>query len=137
MIVVTALGDRLREARLQKGFTLEQAAERIGVRLNTVWRYEKGAILPSEPVLKLCCQIYEKSLEWFYGDEEDQTPPLTEEEQAELESDRELVMNEASVALRSASPNLSDEAIRSIAAFIRFVDEEEAREREEQERSES
>ena len=46
-------------------------------------------------------------------------------------------MNEASVALRSASPNLSDEAIRSIAAFIRFVNEEETREREEQERSKS
>ena len=69
MMTLYTLGDRLREARLEKGFTLEQAAERVGVRLNTVWCYEKNKFRPSEPVLRLCTQIYDKPYEWFFGEE--------------------------------------------------------------------
>ena len=71
MMTLYTLGDRLREARLEKGFTLEQAAERVGVRLNTVWCYEKNKFRPSEPVLRLCTQIYDKPYEWFFGEEEE------------------------------------------------------------------
>ena len=71
MMTLYTLGDRLREARLEKGFTLEQAAERVGVRLNTVWCYEKNKFRPSEPVLRLCTQIYDKPYEWFLGEEEE------------------------------------------------------------------
>ena len=66
---LNTLGDRLREARLGKGLTLEKAAEQVGVRLNTIWCYEKGRFHPSAPVLKLCAQIYEKPVEWFFGEE--------------------------------------------------------------------
>ena len=71
MMTLYTLGDRLREARLEKGFTLEQAAERVGVRLNTVWCYEKNKFRPSEPVLRLCTQIYDKPYEWFFGEEDE------------------------------------------------------------------
>ena len=71
MMTLYTLGDRLREARLEKGFTLEHAAERVGVRLNTVWCYEKNKFRPSEPVLKLCAQIYDKPYEWFFGEEDE------------------------------------------------------------------
>ena len=37
-------------------------------------------------------------------------------------------MNAAALALRAATPNLSDEAIRLIADYIRFVAEREGRE---------
>ena len=132
------LSTRLRLARQEADLTQQKAAELAGLERNTIWRYEAGRQRPSGDVLFDLANLYGKTVEWFYLEDEAQPPPpLTSEEQAELDADRELVMNEASVALRSASPNLSDEAIRSIAAFIRFVDEEEAREREEQERSES
>ena len=75
------LGDRLREARLEKGLTLEQVAEQVGVRLNTIWCYEKGKFRPSEPVLKLCSQIYNKPVEWFFGEEEE--PEATSEDPEE------------------------------------------------------
>ena len=71
MMTLYTLGDRLREARLEKGFTLEHAAERVGVRLNTVWCYEKNKFRPSEPVLRLCAQIYDKPYEWFFGEEDE------------------------------------------------------------------
>ena len=70
-MVLDTLAGRLRNARLDKGLTLEQVAERVGVRLNTVWCYEKGKFRPSEPVLKLCAQIYDKPYEWFFGKEDE------------------------------------------------------------------
>ena len=76
--------------------------------------------------------MYGRSVEWFYGEEEEDQPALlTEEERAEIAADWDLIMNEASLALRSASPHLSDEAIRSIASYIRFVHEREEREQRE------
>ena len=66
--------------------------------------------------------LYGKPVEWFYGEADD------DPEQSSIEADRELVMNEASLALRSTGKELSDEAIRSIADFIRFVHEKERRE---------
>ena len=71
MMTLYTLGDRLREARLERGFTLEHAAERVGVRLNTVWCYEKNKFRPSEPVLRLCAQIYDKPYAWFFGEEDE------------------------------------------------------------------
>ncbi len=71
LMALDTLGERLREARLEKGLTLEQVAERVGVRLNTIWCYEKGKFRPSEPVFKLCAQIYGKSVEWFFGEEDE------------------------------------------------------------------
>ncbi len=75
LMALDTLGERLREARLEKGLTLEQVAERVGVRLNTIWCYEKGKFRPSEPVLRLCTQIYDKPMEWFFGKEESTESP--------------------------------------------------------------
>ena len=84
-MALDTLGGRLREARLEKGLTLEQVAERVGVRLNTIWCYEKGKFRPSEPVLKLCAQIYSKPVEWFFGEEEkpQRLPPPPNDEAPE------------------------------------------------------
>ena len=69
-------------------------------------------------------------MEWFFGEGDDDSGGFS------IEADRELIMNEASLALRSTSKELSDEAIRSIADYIRFVHAREERERRErQERS--
>ena len=120
---VESLGDRLKRARLLKGMTLERAADSIGVKLNTVWRYEKGEIQPSEPVLRMCSQVYEQPMGWLLGEDEPTAPdPLAPHpEQSDVEADRELLMNEASLALRAVSGDLSDDAIHSIADFIRYV----------------
>ena len=80
-----ALGVRLRQARKEKGLTLERVSELVGVRLNTIWRHEKAEVHPSEPVLKLCAMIYEKPLEWFFGEEEkpQRLPPPPNDEAPE------------------------------------------------------
>ena len=120
---------RLKQARQEVGLTLEKAADALGTDLNTIWRYEAGRHKPSGPTLHGLAALYGRSVEWFFGeDEEDQPPPLTEDEQSELDADRELIMNEASLALRSASPDLTEEEIRAIASYIRFVHARQERE---------
>ena len=120
-----SLGDRLRKARLSLKLTQHAAGELVGVEPNTIARYEAGRIKPSSTALFALSQIYERPMEWFLGepgDSEDQPSDPT------YEVDLELVMNEASLALRQVSDRLSPEAIKSIADYIRFVDEREERE---------
>ena len=62
---------RLREARVQAGLTLQQAAEAVGTDLNSIWRYEAGRHRPSGPALHALANVYGKSVEWFFGEEEE------------------------------------------------------------------
>ena len=127
---MTVLGDRLKEARLHRGFTLEAAAVQIGVRLNTVWRYEKGEIQPSEPVLKLCCQIYDRTLPWFFGEnEEPKSAPAQQEEPEPTKSDPESTYEEdmafiesiPQLAFRGQEGDLTPEEARTIRELIELM----------------
>ena len=60
---------RLKEARVQAGLTLQQAAEAVGTDLNSIWRYEAGRHRPSGPALHALANVYGKSVEWFFGEE--------------------------------------------------------------------
>ena len=125
-----SLGNRLREARRYLGLTQQAAAEAIGVDPNTVARYEADRIRPSSTALFALAQTYERSVEWFLREGDDDSGGFS------IEAYRELFMNEASLALRATGKELSDEAIKSIADYIRFVHAREERERRErQERS--
>ena len=62
---------RLKEARVQVGLTLQQAAEAIGTDLNSIWRYEAGRHRPSAPALHALANVYSKPVEWFYGEEDE------------------------------------------------------------------
>ena len=62
-------GKRLKEARLEAGLTLTEAARRAGVELTSVWRYENSHREPSAHVIYALARVYRKSMEWFYGEE--------------------------------------------------------------------
>lgn len=49
---------KLAEARANKHWTLEEAAERIGVNLNTLNRWEKGKVAPQAYNIKKLCSVY-------------------------------------------------------------------------------
>ena len=125
----SGLGQRLKQARVGAGLTQRQAGQAIGVDPNTIYSYETDRVNPSGPALHSLAHAYDKHYEWFFGEGDQRQPePESKAEQLPIEADRELVMNEASLALRSTGKELSDEAIRSIADFIRFVHEKERRE---------
>ena len=119
------LKTRLRLAREQRGWTQQQAGDRAGVSPNMIYMYEAGQRNPSTLALKGLAALYGKSVEWFFGEGDDDSGGSS------IEADRELIMNEASLALRATGKDLSDEAIKSIADYIRFVHAREERERHE------
>jgi transcriptional regulator with XRE-family HTH domain len=56
------LGERLRELRLQKGFTLEELANEADIELSQVHRIEKGKINPKYTTLKILADALNMSL---------------------------------------------------------------------------
>ena len=121
---MVSLADRLREARLLTGFTVERVADAVDTSTTSIWRYESGQRRPSGPTLHALATIYGKSVAWLLGEAPDEPEPAAD---PDLEADRELLMNEVDLAFRAVSNELSDEAIRSIADYIRFVHEREER----------
>ena len=74
-----ALGDRLKYARNEAGYTLEGAAEAIGASFNTIWRYEAGYHKPSGPTLYALARLYRRPVEWFHGEGETSEVKLDED----------------------------------------------------------
>ena len=52
------LGERLREIRIQRKYTLVQVAERLNVTHKTLANYETGQTKPSHTTLLKLCMIY-------------------------------------------------------------------------------
>ena len=63
--------NRLKQARLQAGLTLQRAAEAVSTDLNSIWRYEAGRHRPSGPALHALAHLYNKPVEWFFGGQEE------------------------------------------------------------------
>ena len=128
-----ALGNRLRRARIEAALTQQRVAELANVERNTIWRYEAEVHEPSASILNVLANIYGKPVAWFWEEEVTRAAPVETDEPTDpdLDADRELLMNEVDLAFRSISNELSDEAIRSIADYIRFVHEREERQRRE------
>lgn len=57
-------GNKLREARLQKNYTLKYVGKMIGKDLSTVIKYETGEVIPNADVLSKLCDV----LDIYYGD---------------------------------------------------------------------
>ena len=65
------LAERLRQARLLREMTIEAVANTIDTSATTIWRYEAGQRRPSGPTLHALASIYNKPVEWFFGEEEE------------------------------------------------------------------
>ena len=57
------LGDRLKEIRIKKGYTLEEASEGAYISFNTLRNYEKNSQTPSFPTLYNIADFYETNLD--------------------------------------------------------------------------
>ena len=77
--------ERLRQARIEAGLTQETVGERAGLTRTSVSRYESGIAPPSELALNMLATIYNKPVEWFFGEEEE--PEATPEEPEEDDID--------------------------------------------------
>lgn len=53
------LGDKLKEIRIKRGYTLEEACKGAYIALNTLSLYEKNSQIPSFPILYNIADFYE------------------------------------------------------------------------------
>lgn len=60
-------GDRLRQARLAKGFSQDDLQDRMGVGPNQINRYENGKFDPSMEVIVKLSETLEVSVDWLLG----------------------------------------------------------------------
>lgn len=51
----------LKAARINKGLTQAQAADKIGINIDTLSNYERGKSYPDVPVIKRIEEVYETS----------------------------------------------------------------------------
>lgn len=87
---------RLLQARVQRHWTQEQAAENIGVWVSTYRRWEAGTRLPHASSLHLLCEVFQQSAEdlgfpaqWYMKPE--RGARLTQTEEADLSEETEAV----------------------------------------------
>ena len=99
--------------------TQEQAAVRARIARHSIQRYETGFREPSASALKSLADVYGKNLDWFWGDQEENSDP--QESQLPTQDGRETRPNAAQIALQEVQSDLSDEAIKFITNCIRFV----------------
>ena len=57
-------GNKLREARLKKNYTLKYVGKVMGKDLSTVRKYEIGEVIPNAKVLNKLCDV----LDIYYGE---------------------------------------------------------------------
>jgi len=62
-------GRRMKQARIESGLTIKEAARRGGTQMASLWRYEAGQREPLAHVVYALARVYRKPIEWFYGDE--------------------------------------------------------------------
>ena len=65
------LGDRIREARAEKGWKQRELASEVEVEPITVSRWERGATTPDLDVLRLVAEATEKPLSYFVAGEDE------------------------------------------------------------------
>jgi transcriptional regulator with XRE-family HTH domain len=67
-----SIGQRLKQARGQKGYTQRQIADKLGVHVTTVSKHELDAAEPDSETLFKLASIYGVSVEWImYGHEDE------------------------------------------------------------------
>lgn len=69
-----SLGERIKVLRKAQGWTQEDLAERLGMHINTVIRWETNQRIPSIPKMKTLAEALGSRLEYLLGMETDEAP---------------------------------------------------------------
>ena len=113
-----------------RGLTQREAAQAAGVDANTIWRYEAGRARPSDLALRGLAVIYGTAVDWLLSDEDGdvRTGERTLVD-AELAKAQNTVYANSVLLLSRLGQDLSDESLRSISDFTRYLHERETCER--------
>lgn len=78
-------GDLLRALRMRRGFSQEEAAQRIGVTVRTLGRWERSEVWPSPSHLQTLCYVLQAHAEEMLALTTGQLPPLPDAKGASLD----------------------------------------------------
>ncbi len=104
------LGQRLKQARIEAGLTQKGAGESIGVDPHTIYSYETDRVNPSGPAMRALAHTYNKPVEWFFGDEEeelDDDDARLGERLRQARREKRMTLDTVANALDSSSPTIS------------------------------
>jgi transcriptional regulator with XRE-family HTH domain len=80
----TKFSDRLKGLRLDKGITVDEAADAIGIERSTLSVYENGHALPGRETVQAIANYYERSLDWLLTGQGDPNPTALQDRTAEV-----------------------------------------------------
>ena len=86
-------GERLRAARLQRGLTIQQVADTLGLSKSGVAHYEQARVNPPVSIIPAMCRLLGVSADWLLG--VSIPTPATERAQAEY---RERILDAVCIA---------------------------------------
>lgn len=114
---------RLRLGRERAGLSQIDVAKRSAISRATIGRYERGEITPTRVNLETLAALYRRPIRWFIR----QVPASRGREVTDLPSVPGLYADEVTEAYAFAQPDLTREAVRSIADYIGFLHDQELR----------
>ena len=60
-------GEKLKDLRMERGWTLKETALRVGLTRNAIANYEANIRQPSLETLKALCKLFEVSADYLLG----------------------------------------------------------------------
>ena len=105
---------RLKAARQASGLSQREAAERSGLNLSSIRRYEQGNARPTVTTLRKLAFLYGSPARWFLAEEPNH-------QHGDAITGNPMPMDEALRAYRIVQPELTTGSMRTIADFIMFV----------------
>ena len=73
---MSLLGHRLRTARLEMGWTLQEAAGLVGLDWRSIQRWETDSVAPDKQRVMGMAYLYGRPLSWFYDNEDSYRSPV-------------------------------------------------------------
>ena len=89
---MASFSERLRELREDAGLNQKQLAAAIGVRDNTISRWELGGNMPKDPNSMQLSAFFKVSVPYLMGASDDRNVILTEEEEEQIDEERFLTL---------------------------------------------
>ena len=74
--IVNAIGPRLRELRLQRGYSLQQLADRAGVSAAAIHKIERSGMVPTITTLLKLAEAFDRPVAYFVDEEADEDGPV-------------------------------------------------------------
>lgn len=89
------LGERLKDLRKEKGYTLEQVAEKLNTTKVTISRYENNLREPKREAISQFAKLFNVSTDYLHGHTNDKFS-LTKEDKMDIKNSLEKIKSELS-----------------------------------------